>query len=333
MQIVYKLKNTRGILLGIFMVLIISFVSLFIGYTQGISINDFTTLLSSDNLSSNQMILLTQRIPRAINAIFVGASLAIAGMLSQTLTKNDLASPSILGVNAVATFFVLLSIVFLPNISNRFIFAFVGAYCGLIITLHLTKLIDVKSSVTVMVIIGLSINILFNSIIQLVIMVSPRLSDQLAVFTIGSLEGKYLQVLKMSWFLFLLAIITVIFYKRKLQVFAISEEKAHSLGINVRNVTLVTSSLIAYFSALAIAIGGPISMIGLVSPHIARKFSNGKIGSMLLWSVFSGIILLQISDVVVRVIDYPREIPVGVLSELFAALFFVYLAIRGNNER
>lgn len=318
--------------MGLVMLLLVSaYMSLTVGFTQSINLNQIQSLVATHQITGDvELVFLTQRIPRMINAIIVGACLAIAGILAQNLTNNPLASPNVLAINSGATLVVLLSMVIVPSSSSRFIFALIGAYLGLIATIGIANLVSSKKQISILVIVGISISILLSSITNLIIYLNAQLGAEMSIWTIGSFEGRYLAVLKANWWLFPIAIICLICLMKYLQVLSLGPEKAVSLGVNVSLVRFFTSVLIAFFSAIAIAIGGPISAVGLIVPHIARRITTGKIGLTLLFGGIIGSTFMLQADVIARLVAYPNEVPVGIITQLIAVGFFVYVAVRGE---
>ncbi|QQU42725.1 iron ABC transporter permease [Morganella morganii] len=275
-------------------------------------------------------IWLSVRLPRIVLAVLVGMALATAGVLLQGLFRNPLADPGLLGISSGAAVAVALGIVFIaPYLSGaitlylHIITAFSGALCisGLIFLLNRRR-----QPLLRLLLCGIAVNAISMSFVG----VLNYLSDdkelrQFSLWMMGSTGH-------ISWTLLLPAIVLVlpVFYAafrlaRPLDIIQLGEEEAHYAGVNVRRTQQCVLLVSALLTGIAVALSGIIGFIGLVIPHLMRMIFGWHHRLLLVTSALAGALLLLLSDTLARTLVVPAEIPVGLLTGLLGAPYFLWL--------
>ncbi|KGP45969.1 FecCD family ABC transporter permease [Morganella morganii] len=275
-------------------------------------------------------IWLSVRLPRIVLAVLVGMALATAGVLLQGLFRNPLADPGLLGISSGAAVAVALGIVFIaPYLSGaitlylHIITAFSGALCisGLIFLLNRRR-----QPLLRLLLCGIAVNAISMSFVG----VLNYLSDdkelrQFSLWMMGSTGH-------ISWTLLLPAIVLAlpVFYTafrlaRPLDIIQLGEEEAHYAGVNVRRTQQCVLLISALLTGIAVALSGIIGFIGLVIPHLMRMIFGWHHRLLLVTSALAGALLLLLSDTLARTLVVPAEIPVGLLTGLLGAPYFLWL--------
>lgn len=275
-------------------------------------------------------IWLSVRLPRIVLAVLVGMALATAGVLLQGLFRNPLADPGLLGISSGAAVAVTLGIVFIaPYLSGavtlylHIITAFSGALCisGLIFLLNRRR-----QPLLRLLLCGIAVNAISMSFVG----VLNYLSDdkelrQFSLWMMGSTGH-------ISWTLLLPAIVLAlpVFYAafrlaRPLDIIQLGEEEAHYAGVNVRRTQQGVLLVSALLTGIAVALSGIIGFIGLVIPHLMRMIFGWHHRLLLVTSALAGALLLLLSDTLAHTLVVPAEIPVGLLTGLLGAPYFLWL--------
>ena len=294
------------------------------------------TLLNLDEAdSATRAIVMNMRLPIAAMALVVGASLALGGAEMQTLLNNPMASPYTLGLAAASGFGAALTLYFdgfgLPTLLavplGGFVFCMLAA--GLLFALASMRGI----STYVLVLAGISLLFLFQALLSLLqYIASPELSQQITFWLFGSL-------LKSHWYsvacvAVVLAACTVLLMRDawKLTALRMGEERAASLGVNVRWLRLKTLALVSLLTATAIGFVGVIGFIGLVSPHIARMLVGEDQRYYIPLSMLCGACLLSASSGLSKTIWPGAIFPIGIVTALIGVPFFFVLILRGLRQ-
>lgn len=299
-----------------------------------LSIRYGTYTLSFDEISQafhpddkNYFTLMEYRLPRALLAIIIGSALAISGVLVQSVVRNPLASPDILGINNAAGLVAVTVLIFLPNLAFYWlpIFAFIGGVLSFIL---LWMICGFNFRPIKMAIIGVALSALWAAISHYLMLTNPVEINTAMLWLTGSLWGRswaYVNVV-LPWLLVLLPLPFI--FCRDLDTLGLGENKAATLGVSVNKTQILVLVLAVALSTTAVAICGPIAFLGLVAPHLARKLVGGRHRTLLPAAMLIGTLLLQISDILARVIDPPTELPAGILTAIIGAPYFFYLLMR-----
>ena len=300
----------------------------------GLSIRLGTYTLSFEEIwaafqpdDKNYFTLMEYRLPRAVLAILLGGALAISGVLVQSVVRNPLASPDILGINNAAGLVAVSVLMFLPNLAFYWmpIFAFLGGVLSFVI---LWIVCGFNFRPIKMAIIGVALSALWAAISHYLMLTNPVEINTAMLWLTGSLWGRswsYLNVV-LPWLVVLLPLPFI--FCRDLDTLGLGENKASTLGVTVNKVQISVLVLAVALSTTAVAICGPIAFLGLVAPHLARRLVGGRHRTLLPAAVIIGALLLQLSDILARVIDPPTELPAGILTAIIGAPYFFYLLMR-----
>ena len=300
----------------------------------GLSIRLGTYTLSFEEIwaafqpdDKNYFTLMEYRLPRAVLAILLGGALAISGVLVQSVVRNPLASPDILGINNAAGLVAVSILMFLPNLAFYWmpIFAFLGGVLSFVI---LWIVCGFNFRPIKMAIIGVALSALWAAISHYLMLTNPVEINTAMLWLTGSLWGRswsYLNVV-LPWLVVLLPLPFI--FCRDLDTLGLGENKASTLGVTVNKVQISVLVLAGALSTTAVAICGPIAFLGLVAPHLARRLVGGRHRTLLPAALIIGALLLQLSDILARVIDPPTELPAGILTAIIGAPYFFYLLMR-----
>ena len=300
----------------------------------GLSIRLGTYTLSFEEIwaafqpdDKNYFTLMEYRLPRAVLAILLGGALAISGVLVQSVVRNPLASPDILGINNAAGLVAVSVLMFLPNLAFYWmpIFAFLGGVLSFVI---LWVVCGFNFRPIKMAIIGVALSALWAAISHYLMLTNPVEINTAMLWLTGSLWGRswsYLNVV-LPWLVVLLPLPFI--FCRDLDTLGLGENKASTLGVTVNKVQISVLVLAVALSTTAVAICGPIAFLGLVAPHLARRLVGGRHRTLLPAALIIGALLLQLSDILARVIDPPTELPAGILTAIIGAPYFFYLLRR-----
>ena len=300
----------------------------------GLSIRLGTYTLSFEEIwaafqpdDKNYFTLMEYRLPRAVLAILLGGALAISGVLVQSVVRNPLASPDILGINNAAGLVAVSVLLFLPNLAFYWmpIFAFLGGVLSFVI---LWIVCGFNFRPIKMAIIGVALSALWAAISHYLMLTNPVEINTAMLWLTGSLWGRswsYLNVV-LPWLVVLLPLPFI--FCRDLDTLGLGENKASTLGVTVNKVQISVLVLAVALSTTAVAICGPIAFLGLVAPHLARRLVGGRHRTLLPAALIIGALLLQLSDILARVIDPPTELPAGILTAIIGAPYFFYLLMR-----
>lgn len=332
------LKNTRqrliGLIIAIIIILFLMCASVVYGYT------DTTWKMALDafqnNNGSNEHLVITNvRLPRALIAAAVGSSLAIAGVLLQTLTKNPLASPEIFGINSGAGFAVVIGVA-LFSIGNLQAFAWVAFLGAAIAVVGIYSIGSIgKDGLTPLklTLAGAALTAMFSSMTQGFLVLNEAALEQVLFWLAGSVQGRKLEILTVLLPYLLIGWIGSFLIASKMNILSMGDDVAKGLGLNTVLLRVGAGVIIVLLSGGSVAVAGPIAFIGIVTPHLARSIAGIDHRWIIPFSGILGGILLLMADILARYIIMPEEVPVGVMTSIIGTPFFIYIARRGFNSK
>jgi iron complex transport system permease protein len=279
--------------------------------------------------STDETILFSIRLPRIVFAGIVGGALAAAGVVFQGLLRNPLADPYILGISSGAAVgalgVLLLGIGFAPVISGS---AFLGALFTIFLVYGIARTKTELHSTTLLLS-GVIVNAFFSAVIMFLIATASDRSLHNAMFWLMgdlSLAG-WREILLAG--LFLIFGFSVIFiYARHLNLIAVSEETAKQLGVHVEQTKIILLLAASLITGVAVSVSGIIGFVGLIVPHMMRMLLGSDHRLLLPASVLFGSAFLIVTDTFARTLIAPAELPVGVITALCGAPYFIYLLRR-----
>ena len=257
-------------------------------------------------------VLMEYRLPRLLLALFVGAALAVAGVLIQGIVRNPLASPDILGVNHAASLASVGALLLMPSLPVMVLplLAFAGGMAGLILLKMLAKTHQpMKLALT-----GVALSACWASLTDYLMLSRPQ-----------DVNNAFVKIAIPLMILFLPLSLS---FCRDLDLLALGDARATTLGVSVPHTRFWALLLAVAMTSTGVAACGPISFIGLVVPHMMRSITGGRHRRLLPVSALTGALLLVVADLLARIIHPPLELPVGVLTAIIGAPWFVWLLVR-----
>lgn len=294
-----------------------------------IPIPDVVSGLISPTDELNDLILQTVRLPRTVAGLLVGACLAVAGAIMQALTRNPLASPGILGVNAGAAFAVVAAVLMLgaPPLATYALFALAGAgVAGALVYGLAAATGTAGNSPLRLALAGAVLAAFLGALTTALLLLDQNTLDQVRFWTAGSLAGRDWELLRLTAPYMLAGLALSLPLARQLTTLSLGDDVARGLGQGSAAVKLSAAAAVVLLAGGAVALAGPIGFVGLVAPHLARFLIGVDYRWVLPYSALLGAALVTIGDIGARVALRPQEIPVGVLMALMGAPFFIYLA-------
>lgn len=323
----FKKRPWAGLLLGAVVLGLFLAASIVYGVRE-ISLGAAYDAIVRFDGSADHVIIRTVRIPRALIAAGVGSALAVSGALMQALTGNPLASPGILGVNAGAALFVVMAL-FVWKIESLSAFVWI-AFLGAGITgaavyglgaMGRSGMTPLKLTVA-----GAAVTALLASIMQGILVLHERTLDEIRLWLAGSVADRDIDLFLMVLPYMLIGLAGSFILGKAITVLSLGEDVAKGLGQRTVWVKIAAALLVVMLAGGSVAIAGPIAFIGLAVPHISRGMVGQDYRWVLPYSALLGAVLLIVADLGARFVIKPEEVPVGVMTALIGAPFFIYLA-------
>ncbi|WP_026286246.1 FecCD family ABC transporter permease [Salsuginibacillus kocurii] len=330
----YLLSSTKGkfwgLLLSLFLFLLAFFLNVRLGQLSvpGAVMGE---VILNFNADSADHVIIYERFSRAVTAAIIGGSLAVSGALLQALTRNPLASPGIFGINAGALFFVVFAVVFLSvsSLSALIWIAFLGAGIAAAIVLSLGFVGKDTLSPIQIVLAGVAITALFTSMTQGMLVVDEANLDRMLLWMAGTVSGRTLDVLLPLLPILMGALICAFLLAKPVNILVTGDDIAKNLGQKTMLVKLLVVLIAVLLAGGAVAIGGLIGFIGLIVPHMVRALVGDDHSWLIPYCISLGATLLIFADLVSRFMIRPQEIPIGIMTAIIGAPFFIYLARKG----
>lgn len=284
-----------------------------------------------DSMAS--LILFEIRLPRALLALFIGATLGLAGAALQGLLRNPLAEPGIIGVSNCAALGAV--VVFYYGLSRLAWFALpLGGLLGALASvLIIFMLVGKNRSIVTLILAGVAINAIGGALIALVLNFapSPYAMQEIVFWLLGSVANRSMNELWIALPFMLLGWGMILSSGRFLNALTLGEETAHSMGFAVGRYRWILVLGVAASVGAAVSVAGNIGFIGLVVPHLIRPLVGYEPRRLLLASAFGGAILLLVADIAVQLLSTSGEIKLGVITSLVGGPFFLMLILRSRN--
>lgn len=275
--------------------------------------------------ADEQLIVREVRLPRAILGVAVGAALAVAGALIQTLSRNPLAEPGILGVTSGAGF--ALTVGSAAGIAASAVGELGVAVVGSVLATVLVYSVG-RDSPLRLVLAGVALSAVLSGISLGLRLVLPDVFDQYRFWAVGSLAGREQAPLTIPLVAIGIALLGALAVSYTLNVVALGNSVAHTLGANVRRIRTVTLVLITVLSGAATAVAGPILFVGLMVPHLLRRLASGSVPWLVTFSLVAGPILMLFSDTLARILLPTGEMPVSVVTAFLGGPVLIWVVRR-----
>lgn len=283
-------------------------------------------------------ILLKARLPRVLCVALSGAALSLAGASMQGLLKNPLADGSTLGVSSGAALGAVLAIAFgitFPGLpfAGTMVMAVIFAFLSLLLILALAYRLDYSLSTNTIILIGVIYSMFVSSAMSVVVTFASDKLKSITFWTMGSLQGSSFENAAVLAGTLALCGAVLILHARELNAFAVGEENARNIGVNVRRTKLVVLIASSILIGVCVSVGGTIGFVGLVTPHMVRMISGPNHKRLLPASMFAGAVFLLLADLTARTVMRPLELPLGVVTSLVGAVVFIFIFYQTRKER
>lgn len=281
-----------------------------------------------DGVSS--AIIISRRLPRVLCVALTGTALSLAGAAMQGLLKNPLADGSTLGVSSGASLGAVISIAFgvtfpfLP-FAGTMVMAIIFAFLSLMIILGLAYKLDYSLSTNTIVLIGVIYSMFVSAAMNVIITFAADKVKDITFWTMGSLQNSSYKNAGILAVVLIICGGILFFHSRELNAFAVGEDNARHVGVDVRRTKLVVLISVSVLIGVCVSIGGTISFVGLVTPHIVRMIVGPNHKRLLPASAFGGAVFLMLADLAARTMLKPLELPIGVVTSLIGAVVFIFI--------
>jgi iron complex transport system permease protein len=285
-------------------------------------------LFAFDPSSAEQQLVREGRVTRTVIGLVAGAALALAGALAQSVTRNPLADPGLLGLNAGAALAVVLGLtVFsVTTFTGQLWLAFAGAGLAALAVLAIGGR-GVSSPIR-LALAGAAITAALTAVTSGILLAQPFALSQFRFWLAGSLTGRADAPLAPVLGIGVLALVLTWLSVRPLSALALGDDAAASLGVRAWRTRTVVMIAVALLAGLATALAGPIVFVGLAVPHLVRAVAGPRLGWLFILSIPAGAALVLLCDVLGRVLARPGELPVGVTTALFGGAMLALMARR-----
>jgi iron complex transport system permease protein len=290
-----------------------------------------SALFSPDKDSFDRIILLNIRVPRTILAAASGALLAGAGAAFQLFFRNPLAEPGIMGISSGATLGAVLAgyVSFIPSLFSTVSPVNTGAFCGAVISGILVTALAGKrsgpSSTVALLLCGTALGTLYSSLTSIVLLLREKELHAMYIWMLGSFSGRGWDELRFIALPGTAAFILLLICSLPLDLLAGGEKTAASLGVEVKRLRFLVMTAGALASSAAVCAGGTIGFVGLIAPHIVRRIFGARSRTLIPLSMAAGAVLMVSADTAARLIAAPAEVPVGIITAILGAPFFISL--------
>lgn len=323
-------RLTLGLLLLGLALAVIAMLSLATGARAIPLENVWTALVDFDPNATEHRIIWDLRMPRTVVGLMVGAALGLAGAVLQGATRNPLADPSILGIHAGASLAVVLGVALLgmTQLSTYAWMAFAGAGAAMLVVYSVASLGREGATPVKLALAGAAITAVLHSIINAILLTSPRTLDEIRFWQVGSLSGRSMDIaLQVAPFL-AVGMILALATARLLDGLSMGDDVARALGQRIGLSRGMAGLAAVILAGASTAAAGPIAFVGLTVPHVARAITGPGYRWILPYSMLLAPILLLGADVLGRVIAPPGEVQVGIVTAFPGAPFFIALVRR-----
>ncbi|SDD46164.1 iron complex transport system permease protein [Sanguibacter gelidistatuariae] len=318
-----------GLILALAATALVTALSLSVGTNQLPLSTVWHGLVSPDDSFASTVI--ASRVPRTLLGLLVGAGLAVAGTLMQGITRNPLADPGLLGVNAGASAAIVAGTVVFGSLGQRAIFVAVpGAFLAAVVVYAIGSGRSGPTPVR-LVLSGAAITAVLMAGIQAVTLTNPEVFETYRFWVVGSLAGRPSEIVDMIWPVVVVGLVAALLLGRPLNTLALGDETARALGGNAGRTRLLGALVATVLAGACTAAVGPIAFVGLAVPHIVRTITGSDYRWLVAYCIALGPVLLLGADVVGRIVARPGELMVGVVTAFIGAPF-LYVAVRRSGS-
>ncbi|MFB6978798.1 FecCD family ABC transporter permease [Streptomyces scopuliridis] len=322
-------RHLAALVVCLALVVLLVLTSLGVG-ARSIPLGTVARVLLQDDGSPEAIIVRQLRMPRTVLAVVVGAALALAGVVMQAITRNPLAEPGIVGVNAGASFAVVVAIAafHVTGVSGYIWFAFAGAVLAALVVHTLTSGATRGHHHTRLVLAGAALSASLGACTGIITMFNTTAFDSYRFWVVGALENRGTEALTAAVPFILVGTLIALALGPSLNALALGDETGAALGLRVPWVRAAGFLSIMLLCGASTAAAGPIAFVGLVVPHVLRLVLGPDLRPLLAFALPGGAILLLVSDIAGRVIAPPGEIEAGIVTAFIGAPALLWLVVR-----
>ncbi|MBP5105905.1 FecCD family ABC transporter permease [Pseudomonas protegens] len=328
--------RTWGLLAGLLLLLVLALLSLAIG-SQAIPLSVTWQALQAPDLHNDQHLILRElRLPRTLIALLAGLALGVAGAVMQAVTRNPLAEPGLLGINAGAAVAVIggVALLHLTSLAEYLWLAFGGAGLAGVVVFLLGQAHETGTNPVRLVLAGAGLSVMLTSLTGIIVLNSPpEVFDHFRHWAAGSLSGSGFALLQVPALAIALGLALALGIAAQLNALALGQDLGRALGVNLRLTWLLACMAVMLLAGAATAVAGPIGFVGLVAPHLARMLVGTDYRWILPYSALLAAGLLLGADVLGRVVAAPEEIAAGIITLLLGGPCFIVLVRRFRLSR
>jgi len=308
----FRLQISTHFILLFLLLLVLMVVAAFIGTAQ-----------------STEFVIVHLRIPRIVMSVFAGASLALCGAIFQSVFRNPICDPHILGISSGASIGAALAFIlgldfYLFGVTS---FALLTAFLTLLLMLGIAQFSKMKSSY-IMLLAGISLNFLMASVLTLLMVLNHQEMQKIIFWTMGSFATVSYYELHFFIPLFLMGAFSIFLLSKDLNIMQLGDTQAQSLGVNTKKITYLSLLISSILIAAVVSICGVIGFIGLIIPHLVRIIWGNNTRRLFVFPILLGAIFLLVSDTLARTLLANAELPVGSITALIGAPYFIYMLVR-----
>lgn len=290
------------------------------------------TIFARDHTSFEQQILLKLRLPRLLAAIICGASLGIAGRLMQSILRNPLAEPHILGLNAGASLAIVIMTALPANVLvfpvSRPMAATMGSSTLFAIILFLSSAGRTGMTMSKLTFCGIALSALASACVSAILILDQETLEQMRFWLAGDLSGISLASIVDVLPLLMIGLVLAIWIAPRLDVLALGDVTAAGIGVPVRQTKLIGLAATALFCGSSVALAGPIGFVGLIVAGVAHRLANGRHVMSLPLSALLGANLIIAADIAARTIAGPHDLATGLMTAFMGAPIFIVIVAR-----
>lgn len=293
------------------------------------------SIFAFDSESIDHQIIVSSRLPRVVGAMLIGAFLAVSGALMQGMTRNYLASPSIMGVSDGSVFAVTLFMVFIPNASSNMyiVSSLIGSAIGAAVVFGLAWLIPSGLSPVRLAILGAVIGTFLSGTAE-ALAAYFQISQNISFWYNARLHAMDPELIKLSIPFAIVGLCLAVVLSKSITLLSLGDETAKGLGVNTWLIKALAMVAVVILTGVSVALAGKVAFVGLIIPHIARFLSGSDYRWIVPVSGVLGGMFLALCDILARFVNFPFETPVGVITSLIGVPFFLYLIkTRGGAQR
>lgn len=285
------------------------------------------SIFAFDPANTNHLIITTLRMPRALTAALVGASLAVAGAIMQGLTRNPLADPGLLGIEAGAAMAVVAAVAFLHigSLSTYALFAFGGGAITALAVYALGSIGRGGPTPFKLTIAGAAVTAMLGSLTTAILLFNQRALEEVRFWMVGSVAGRNMDLVTQALPYMAVGLGLALLMGRQITTLSLGDDVARGLGQNTGWIRVLCGLAVVLLSGASVALAGPVGFVGLVIPHVVRFFVGVDYRWILPYCAVVGAAFLVGADVAGRLIARPSELAVGVMTALIGGPVFIAL--------